>query len=71
MSPLLDGGNHGNYFLLNGHEREPGTWKMLIFRILNILWSGLAMGQSLLEIPDTMGNELESRSKYYNLPRFV
>lgn len=71
MSPLLHGGNHGNYFLLYDHEREPGTWKMPIFGNLKILWSGLVMRQSLLEILGMMGNELASKSRYYNLSRFV
>jgi len=71
MSLLLDGENRGNYFLLHGHEREPGTQKMPIFRNLKFLWGGLVMRQSVLEILGTMGNELESRSRYYNLSRFV
>lgn len=57
-SPLLDGGNHG-------------TGKMPIFRNLKILWSGLVMRQSLLEKLGMMGNELESRSRCYNLLRFA
>lgn len=57
MSPLLDDGNHG-------------TGKMPIFRNLKILWSGLVMRQSLLEILGMVGNELEARSRCYNLSRF-